>query len=191
MVLTYDNHLEVHLLPTKKNPPPPPPDNAVVTVVTISIGITITIALELAGVINIGEVAVALPMAEQRSQDQISPFEGDSIERRITKPNPPVGGPLLPNPGVTYSNYRVRIDRCHDMRYEGANFRAYPAMTPHAIKGAVLTGEWVVLTGVTAYGDGILWYEVMNESPLTHSLEAYTYVSAPNQYGWIASCFIK
>jgi len=177
MDLNYDNHLEVHLLPTKKNPPPKN-DNPILTVVTISISVTITLALELTGVIDLNKDAEAFPPI-------------DFINPQIPPPNPPDRNAFPPNCKDADSNKRVRIDRCHGVRYEGANFRDYPAMTPHAIKGAVLPGEWVVLTGVTDHRDGILWYEVINESPLTHSLEAYTYVPAPNQYGWIASCFIE
>jgi len=193
MDLNYDNHLEVHLLPTKKNPPPKN-DNPILTVVTISISVTITLALELTGVIDLNKDAEAFPprpIIEKIDGSQGSGNEDDFINPQIPPPNPPDRNAFPPNCKDADLNKRVRIDRCHGVRYEGANFRDYPAMTPHAIKGAVLPGEWVVLTGVTNHRDGILWYEVINESPLTHSLEAYTYVPAPNQYGWIASCFIE
>ena len=180
MVLNYDNHLEIHLV---KNPPPPPEDKAFRTFVTISVSVTITITLELAGVIDIRDFLILDPI----DPSQIVHPENDSS----SNPEIPVVVTVPPNPEGTDSNHRVQIDQCHGVPSEGAYFRAYPAMAPDAIKGAVRRGEWVVLTGVKEYGDGITWYEVINESPLDHSPAAYAYEPAPNQYGWIASCFVE
>ena len=184
MVLNYDNHLEIYLV---KNPPPTSKDNAFMTFVTISIGITITLALELSGVINFDENVKACSISGSIDKSQTFPCEGDPNGN----PNIPAESAVLPSPEDTDSNHRVQIDRCYGQLSEGANFRAYPAMTPDAIRGAVLAGEWVVLTGVKEHGDGITWYEVINESPLDHSPAAYAYEPAPNQYGWIASCFVE
>ena len=188
MDLNYDNHLERYLV---KNPPPQQEDKAFGTFVTISISVTITIALELSGVINIDENFEACSSSGSTDEIQIdhdkSCFNGQqetnlNLSHRVLVP---------PNPEVADSNHRVQIDQCYGQPSEGAYFRAYPAMAPDAIKGGVLVGEWVVLTGGKEHGDGITWYEVINESPLVYSPEAYAYESAPNQYGWIASCFVE
>ena len=86
----------------------------------------------------------------------------------------------------------VQIPRyCNGLYAGSANFRASPSLSPSEIKGVVVVGQWVSLTGQTAYGDGILWHESVNQKALSSSieLEAQNQLNA-GQLGWIAACFV-
>ncbi|MEO1147391.1 MAG: hypothetical protein AAFY26_17550 [Cyanobacteria bacterium J06638_22] len=74
-----------------------------------------------------------------------------------------------------------------------AHFRDYPSLDSASIKGAVLQGDWVTLTGRTTPIDGINWYEARNHSPLEPSAGGFpiNYQSDANQLGWIADCFVE
>lgn len=77
-----------------------------------------------------------------------------------------------------------RITTCNGMP-ASANFRGVPSFASSALIGAVRHGEIVYLTGKIALGDGVKWYEVVATtlSPMQDQV-------APNQIGWIASCFV-
>ncbi|MGD1930725.1 MAG: hypothetical protein ACFB12_17615 [Leptolyngbyaceae cyanobacterium] len=86
----------------------------------------------------------------------------------------------------------VQIPRyCNGLYAGSANFRASPSLLPSEIKGVVIVGQWVSLTGQTAYGDGILWYESVNQTALNASAEpeARNQLNA-GQPGWLAACFV-
>ncbi len=165
MSLDYSNHLETFLVPNKK--PEPPKSN---TAATVTLAITATLALELTGTINLG-------LFREPGHTFEDPYQ--------------LGHDNRPDPDVINPNTRLQIGDCYGCSVEGANFRADPSMDASVIKGAVLRGEWVVLTGATVYRDGIVWYEVINESPLAHAIEAVHYMPPAHQYGWIAGCFVE
>ena len=134
--------------------------------------------------------------------------ETDPQPNSISEPQPPIppvggGSPSTSNPSSRPSrhapelhdsglNRRVRIAECNGMRLEGANFREYPSLDPQSIKGVILAGTWVTLTGFEAYEDGITWYEVINNSDVFSSAQyRRTRLIGSDQTGWIAGCFVE
>lgn len=118
---------------------------------------------------------------------------GQGLETYHFPPVPP--DPIPPGPpDQTWTNRtRLQIPQyCNGAFAGGANFQDWPSMSPAAIRGVVPAGNWVVLTGGTAYGDGVIWYEAINETPLVWSIEptAQNQTHA-NQLGWIANCFVE
>lgn len=183
----------------------PPFDHKSDNVTILSLLITAAVALGAIGVLT----AIALKvsdilnqvMAGEQSEPALvitAPAAPNSPEPTSTSPaaSPPAesssssvtGGSGAPLPSVG----DLQIDHCNG--YIGmANFRAYPSFAPTVVKGAVMRGEWVNLTGASAWGDGILWYEAVNRSPLMMSEDGFAmyHQPQPNQVGWIAACFVE
>ena len=114
--------------------------------------------------------------SNQESEPERSLEEPDSDER----------------PSENSDEHWVQIPQyCNGFHAGSANFRASPSLLPSEIKGVVIVGQWVSLTGQTAYGDGILWYESVNQKALNASAEpdARNQLNA-GQPGWIAACFV-
>ena len=100
--------------------------------------------------------------------------------------------------GVPISGRWIRIpSSCNGFYAEGANFRVRPSLDVSAIRGAVLAGDSVFLTGETETdidGNGITWYRALNELPLRLSADVENnsqHVLDANQEGWIAACFVE
>ncbi|MBE9101161.1 hypothetical protein [Vacuolonema iberomarrocanum] len=197
--LDYENHLEVQLVKNKPKEKPPS-DNGLRFIATTVI--SVPIALELIGTIDVFPdnltITPQIPQPEVVLPPPPTPMPAPEIvdhpipDNPVVEPlNPPVIGVSNTNPGVLIAG-SMQIDQCNG-HFLAANFRAYPAYTPTAIRGAVLRGEWVYLTGETADSDGILWYEAINYDPLALSEDGYEiyYRSQANQVGWIARCFVE
>ena len=91
----------------------------------------------------------------------------------------------------SYQTYQIPVD-CNGAPSSGANFRQYPTLDSSAILGGVDAGQTIWLTGRRIKSDGVIWYEVINPTPLAptidstvqNKLDAY-------QVGWIADCFLS
>lgn len=138
-----------------------------------------------------------------------------NIEETISQPDSPSSGggqPRYPRPSDSHptsqespsienhvsrrswnSNHRrVLISECNGVRLEGANLREYPSSDSQSIKGVVLAGTWVTLTGLNAHTDGMTWYEVINEFDVFSSTQPdRTRLIGSDQIGWIAGCFVE
>ncbi|MEO1095858.1 MAG: hypothetical protein AAFX01_13265 [Cyanobacteria bacterium J06638_28] len=212
-----DKHLETYLRPNKK--PDPSPDPTIIIVRTIGITISLSVALTLFDalfdidtlfnldldtdnspgirinpdtVVNGGQPPETNPNGAGDEEVENPPDENiDDDELPPANPNNPII--VAPNnPIVVAPNTRLRIPRYCNRAYAGsANFRSTPSLRPSAIRGLILVGEWISLTGRTAHGDGILWYEAINESNLLLSKEpnAQNQLNA-GQLGWIADYFL-
>lgn len=187
-MLNYDNHMEVRLVKDKASPPPS--NDAGTTFVTITtISITVSLALKvLLPDININP-AIAFPNTTPSPEELSTDWPG-------TSPTSGGGGQTAPDVLPEYSSYRyrsefVQIVDCHTVYPAAANFRAYPGLANHGIQGVVPHGEWVLLTGLVSYADGIVWHQVVNQSRLWQSFEpgAFNQIDA-NQLGWVAGCFM-
>lgn len=100
--------------------------------------------------------------------------------------------------GATVSNtllrpYRISIPQfCNDSTIAGANFQSQPTIASTATQGIIVAGNEVTLTGATAYGDGIIWFQSVNEIALTPSAQPEAQnQTEPFQIGWIADCFVR
>jgi hypothetical protein len=185
-MLNYDNHMEVRLVKDKE--PPPPSNDAgktFITITTISITVCLTLKVLLPDInINPAIASNTTPPPEELPTswpDAPPPFD--------------IGVPT--DPGVfPDSSYRnggefVQIVDCNTVYPAAANFRAYPGLASHGIRGVVPHGEFVLLTGLVSYADGIVWHQVVNQSRLWLSFErgAFNQTDA-NQLGWVAGCFM-
>lgn len=199
--LDYDNHLEVHLRPNKKDPPPS--DNGLRFAATLTLTFTLTFALEMTGTLNLFPESEAMPPpgSQRVSAPEPRPTPGPPEDV------PPQPAPFYPPPSIAPQPdvedasggggeipwvRDVQINYCSGY-FAAANFRAYADYDPFAISGKVLPGDWVALTGRTYFEDGILWYQAINYAPLERSEDGYDsyYQPQANQYGWIASCFVE
>ncbi|GAB4459599.1 MAG: hypothetical protein OHK0037_05310 [Elainellaceae cyanobacterium] len=186
-MLNYDNHMEVRLVKDKE--PPPPSNDAGQTLITITtVSITVSLALKvLLPDININP-AIAFP-------NTTPPPEEFSTGWPDSPPISGGGGQTAPDvlPEYSYRNGGefVQIVDCNTVYPAAANFRAYPGLASHGIRGVVPHGELVLLTGLVSYADGIVWHQVVNQSPLWQSFEpgAFNQIDA-NQLGWVAGCFM-
>jgi len=200
--LDYDNHVEVRLLKDKPAPPPKSDNGATFFAVAISLPITFTLFGELIGGIDNFNL---FPPEEPPAETYVAP--DDDIPRGgISGPTPPLPAyppqqplpPLSLTPGTyahyvdSFRNVQIQIEECNGHYPPGANFRSQPELSPGVILGAVMTGEWVKLTGRRIEGDGIVWYEARNESRLEISLEnPGSRRLWADQIGWIAACFVE
>ena len=173
--LNENNHLEIYLRSNKKEEPPSSTHITVVNVTqTFAISVAATMVLKITGILDL---AIEISPYYPPLPPPIPPVE----------PKPPVGGgggsPVAGN---------VQIDHCNG-HLEAANFREYPDYEFAAINGSVRRGDWVTVTGETAYADGILWYKAINISPLAMSEDGYEIYYRPQekQVGWIAACFVE
>lgn len=195
----------------EKKPSPPPKETPVVKYILVSI--SIPIALTLFEKVFDLNIVFGEPQArdEQPGNPDPTPVNPDFPPNPPVPPdpNPPVppdpsppvppnpSPPVSPNPSPPIPPNPVKPNRicipryCNGHRAGSANFRSFPSLSSSAIRGVIPVGECVFLTGFSTTGDGILWYESINESLLTASLE----FDAQNrlevgQRGWIAACFI-
>ena len=200
-----NKHLETFLVPNKKDPDTPSP---VVEAIKVAISITIPITLfrlllDLSPTIEIDSPGVSAiptniptePSEEQPSEGPFFPNSSDPTGLPVN-PNGPNGtGEIPPDfSQETYlDGYWIRIpSSCNGFHADGANFRARPSLDVSAIKGVVLVGNLVFLTGETTHGDGIIWHRVFNESRLTSSMEHGALdILVAGQEGWIANCFVE
>lgn len=189
MPLNYDNHLEVYLRKNKE-PPKKKPGVHVTTVFTLAV--TATLTLQVNGVLDLGNYKMKGTVAESIPETD-QPIPEPTEIPQFTPPAQPIPNPLNNFQTVDTSSVRVQIHPCSHYHSSGANFRELPLLSSKTIKGMVAIGDWVALTGLTVNSDGIIWYEVMNETPLLLSAEGHpdAFNPAPFQYGWIASCFIE
>ena len=95
--------------------------------------------------------------------------------------------------GIPFDSYRIAIaPSCNGLNVIGADFRMQPSEADSVIQGIVSPNQWVSLTGITAYENGVIWYQAVNESELSRS----TNPNANNQLfelqqGWIQECFVR
>ncbi|BAU40686.1 hypothetical protein O77CONTIG1_00490 [Leptolyngbya sp. O-77] len=185
-MLNYENHMEVRLVKDKE---PPPPSNdagkAVVTITTISIAVSLALKVMLPD-INLNP-AIASPNTTPPVEDFPTEWPNN--------PPPSVNAPSTPVPGPDatdrYGRGFFQIVECGTIYPAAANFRAYPGLANHGIRGVVPHGEWVLLTGLVSYADGILWHQVVNQSRLWPSFELGAFNQLDrNQLGWVAGCFV-
>lgn len=169
-----DEHLETRRVPNKPQPiVVKVPFATVIQTTVLSVAVSVPLAFTLLDIKPQFDINPNLP-------EQPSPGMGESAS------------PLSSQNPVTPDQRRIDIpSQCNGFVAEGANFRDSPSLEPSAIKGAVRAGESVLLTGSERNGDGIIWYEAINESTLAFSAEPDAQnVTDPNQRGWIAKCFI-
>jgi len=179
-MLNYENHMEVRLV--KDKAPPPPSNDAGKTIVTIT---SISIAANLALKVLFPDITISPAIALDNTTP---PAEAISIERHDNPP--PHQNPTFPPESSVMGRGLFQIVECHTVYPAAANFRAYPGLASHGIRGVVPHGEWVMLTGLSHHADGILWHQVVNQSRLWQSFEpgAFNQLDA-NQLGWVAGCF--
>ncbi len=205
-IFPEDKHLEVYIKPNKSSPPPDPTP-AFVQALIISVPISLAMSLSL-----IEEMPVNI-----NTDFTYTPVEGEAGQRVSAEPSsidspenvpPQAFQDLLPQEnsadllrgdnGATVSNtllrpYKISIPQlCNDSALAGANFQSQPTMASTATRGVVAAGNAVILTGATAYGDGVIWFQAVNEIALAPSAQP----EAPNQtepyqIGWIADCFVR
>jgi len=202
--LDYDNHVEVRLI--KDKPPDPPKGDNGVTFLAVALTVTLpfTFALDLFPGLNAEfnwpqNVQVRweeTPSVSEPPQAPAPPLPAnvpETIPSPIPQPSdPPAQRVLMVQERRIVQARRMQVWECNGVYPIAANFRAYPSRSPFVIQGAVLPGDWVTLTGRRSLGDGIVWYEAINESNLTHSVESQApYQPAARQMGWIASCFVE
>lgn len=83
-------------------------------------------------------------------------------------------------------SYPITISHCNG-RLGSANFRSAPTLAEWAILGHVEQGQKAYLTGRTEAVDGEIWHEAIAPIIVVDPGKQVT----PNQYGWIASCFVR
>ncbi|MGB3491524.1 MAG: hypothetical protein WBA57_02265 [Elainellaceae cyanobacterium] len=127
-----------------------------------------------------------------------SALGGDSIPStpdQPQRPMPPAGGgsPSREFSSVEKSNHhRVIISECNGMKLAGAELRKYASRNSNSVKGVILAGTEVTLTGLREQADGTIWHEVSYDSELFSSAQpnASRLVDA-NPIGWIEGCFVE
>ncbi|GAB4156049.1 MAG: hypothetical protein Fur0046_35950 [Cyanobacteria bacterium J069] len=183
-MLNYENHMEVRLVKDKE--PPPPPNDAgktIVTVTTISISTYLTLKVLLPEITI--DPAIAFPQTIPPT-----PVETFDPEWSDDLPMPPVGGQS--SGSVVAAQGWFQIVECNTIYPAAANFRAYPGLASHGIRGVVPHNQWVMLTGAVRYADGIVWHQVVNQSRLWRSFKpGSSNQLEANQLGWVAGCFMN
>lgn len=198
-IFPQDEHLEVHRVPNESSPQPtiiveaPATVIAKATVISVSVFFSIPFTFQFLGIepeIIIDQFFFGQNSADTNSNADLneptsSNNDRSSVPEGVDDPRPP--NQILPS----QIQSRISISQCHKFIVEGANFRSAPSLDSSVIKGIILAGQSVLLTGTTAYGDGLFWYEATNEFVLTPSIElnAQNQIDA-NQLGWIAACFV-
>ena len=219
-----DKHLETFLVPNKKEESKPALSPLEVIQFFIYVPITFTVAITLfesllafdptieidsRGVISIptsvpNDAPPEQPPEDEPSSQQLPDDVPSSNPSVSENPTATPGGPNNPGPissdsppGTPISGRWIRIpSSCNGFYAEGANFRVRPSLDVSAIRGAVLAGDSVFLTGETETdidGNGITWYRALNELPLRRSADVENnaqHVLDANQEGWIAACFV-
>ncbi|MBE9139013.1 hypothetical protein IQ254_17745 [Nodosilinea sp. LEGE 07088] len=202
-IFPEDKHLEVYIHPNKGPERGPSPATIIFQSLIISIPISITLSLTLfEEIFNVDADFTAIFDRGANSGTDGLPI------------NPDLGFSSSPNSGSTYSwedtdyaapsmqdrvyglpfePYQIVIPPvCNGTSMAGASFRIQPSTVPTMIQGIVPAGQTVFLTGQSTYGDGIIWFQAVNESILAPSdnpdAENQT---AINQLGWIQDCFVS
>lgn len=199
--LEYDNHLEVQLVKNKPKEKPPVIDPFLILIILFAASILIPVLGPIDVFNNNGTGLPQVPPTEDSFPPSATPnsSSGDSSSQ-IPATSPDSLSDITNNRSVEVSDPdprvittgSIQINTCNE-HPAAANFRAYPNYSPNVIKGVVEWREWVYLTGITAYGDGIRWYQAMNYLPLRRSEDVYEIYdrSQRNQIGWIAACFVE
>ena len=213
-----NKHLETFLVPNKEKPEPPSP---VVEAIRVAISITIPITITLTLFETLAEFDITSPEVpaipntvptERSFEGPSSPNTPDPTGSLVNPDGPNGSGEIPPvNPDglndlgeipsdslrrIYPNGHWIRIPAfCNGFHADAANFRVSPSLHVSAIKGIVLVGNRVFLTGerrMDIDGNGITWYGAFNELPLTASEEniALNLLSS-NQEGWIADCFVE
>lgn len=208
-IFPEDKHLEVFIKPNKSSPPP---DTTPIFVQALIISVPISIAMSLS---LIEEIPVSIntdftynPSGEEVSGTSAEPsYSGDpTLSPEDTQPPPSQSTSFRGNgtdslngsDGATVSNtllrpYTIAIPQfCNDAALAGANFQSQPTIASIATQGVIAAGTEVTLTGATAYGDGIIWFQALSKVLLAPSdqLEAQNQTES-FQIGWIADCFVR
>lgn len=214
-----DKHLETYLVSNQKTTSSPPVANITVIqyfgIIAISIPISIAVSLTLFETLmdanstfefnfpRANTIPTDVPTRSPEEQLPEEQLPEESFPPGLPIPTGPTLTPEEPSdPGeispdsvsTTYiDGYWIHIpSSCNGFLAGGANFRVSPSLDVSAIKGVVLVGDRVFLTGQIADGDGIIWYRAVNEAPLESSIEhGALNILAADQEGWIANCFVE
>lgn len=192
--LDYDNHVEVRLI--KDKPPPPKQNNGFAFfAVAFTLGLTLfKFAPEFNTEFGLPST-IQIPTIESIPSSDIPNIEQlPDIPLPVNIPSngwTPNQAPLEIEDSSDMNFHRVQIEECNG-HFKAANFRSKPSLSPSVIKGAVMQGEWVEVTGRTSVADGITWYEARNLFELARSLDSSApYQGYRGQWGWIAACFVE
>ena len=143
--------------------------------------IAILLALGVAAIC--GGTVVALSQKAQVAAQSV-PVSPSPVIKPQTAASP---APIVPASTLQ----SLRISGCNGSPAH-ANFRAHPSFSPGSILGVVAIDESVNLTGRTTQASGELWYEVVNFAQLHPTPEVGAQnLTAANQVGWIAGCFVQ
>ncbi len=209
-IFPEDKHLEVFIKPNKSSPPPDPTPvfvQALVISIPISLAMSLSLIEEIPVSINPDFTYTSSGNGAGRGVTAEPSYTGDSVSPSENVQPPPLQGQSFQGnstdsfngaDGATVSNmllspYTISIPQfCNDTALAGANFQSEPTMAGVATQGIIAAGTEVTLTGATAYGDGIIWFQAVNEIALTPSAhpEAQNQTE-PFQIGWIADCFVR
>ena len=195
-----DKHLETYLKPNKSAPPPnstPIFVQALVFSFPISFAVSLSLIEEMMVELHYSpssESGISVPRAEHNFPvitDFTPHVSTPPVLQAIPSQNSTPGGSTVSN--ALLNPYKFPIPQfCNDSAIAGANFQSHPTVADTATKGVIAAGNEVTLTGATAYGDGIIWFQAMNEFALTpvDQSEAQNQTE-PYQIGWIADCFVR
>ena len=118
---------------------------------------------------------VSLPLTNASSAS--SAAIGSNDFHRKTEEN---GLGHLPTQEILYCNGEAN----------NAHFRESPTLVATSILGAIKRGDWVYLTGKQMQADGVRWHEAIAPTLYPTVNKGAQNHLAPNQTGWIASCFV-
>ncbi|MEO1147390.1 MAG: hypothetical protein AAFY26_17545 [Cyanobacteria bacterium J06638_22] len=204
-MLNYINLAGERVPPDNKAAPPDNGSNVVMIVaLLITAAVTLaalhfmsTITLEIVDILDRALASEPSPFLSPQlpEQENTVPEDQENITPEDSEQaSPPAddGANVLLSGKDNFLREDVQINHCGE-HFASANFREYAAYAPEAIKGKVMPGEWIELTGNRLYADGILWHQARNHSPLEQSEDGYltNHQSAKQQFGWIADCFVN
>lgn len=195
-----DKHLETYLKPNKSDPPPnstPIFVQALIFSFPISFAVSLSLIEEMMIELNYSpssESGISVPSAEHNFPviTDFPPYVSTPpVLQAIPSEDDTTGGAIVSN--ALLRPYKFPIPQlCNDSAITGANFQSQPTVADTATKGIIAAGNEVTLTGATAYGDGIIWFQAMNEFALTPSNQSEAQnQTEPYQIGWIADCFVR
>ncbi|MEO1209204.1 MAG: hypothetical protein AAFX78_06650 [Cyanobacteria bacterium J06638_20] len=205
-MLNYINLAGERVPPENKAAPSDNRSNVVTTVaLLITAAVTLaalhfmsTITLEIVDILDRALVSEPNPsLSPQPPEQENTPPEDQensppASDEQLSLPGGGGGSNIFLSGKGNFLRADAQISHCGD-HFASANFREYAAYAPEAIKGKVIPGEWIELTGSRLYADGILWHQARNHSPLEPSEDGYltNHQSAKQQFGWIADCFVN
>lgn len=192
-IFPEDKHLEVFIKPNSSGPSS---DSTPIFVQALVVSIPISIAMSLS-------LIEEIPIIINPNPPEVPAVGTGTLGTENPLPQPPLppgngtGSLNSPN-GATVSNtllrpYTILIPQfCNGSAIAGASFQSEPTSASTATKGIVAVGNEVTLTGATAYGDGIIWFQAVNEIALTPSDQPEAQnQTEPYQIGWISDCLIR